>query len=238
MLRTSTDILKSMKNRFYQTVRDFPSLEITDKRDSQIRLAEWLCRLPHHPWTPMACSTPAKSPLDEVSAIGKILNFNWSSPPFPATYETREDLQGEKGNGRKRSREKCHEMQITVDSLEESKSKSLGSYAIDDSIIPERRPRACDLDRTKTPRRLRNPQLQLLGVKQNSFTSGWWVESNVRLEVAPPPPPPQPPARENVSFRKCFLHFKGNRIDAEAVHIRFAIRPLAIKDYDASNNKE
>jgi len=157
MLRASTDILKSMKNGFYQTIRDFPSLEITDKRDSQICFAEWLCRLPHHPWIPMACLTPGKSPLDEVSAVGKIINFNWSSPPFPAINETREDLQEEKRNGRKRGRDKCPETQITVDSLDESKGKFLESYAIDESIIPERRPRAYDLDRTKTPLRLRHP---------------------------------------------------------------------------------
>lgn len=155
--RISTDILKSMKNRVYQTVQEFPSVEITDKLNSQIRFAQWLCRLPHHPWTPMACSTPSKSPLDEVPAIGEIIDLNWSSPPFPATYETSDDRQEEDQNGRMRSRETCPQMETTLDSLDESKGKFLGSYAIDDSIIPERRPRAYDLDRTKTPRRLRHP---------------------------------------------------------------------------------
>ena len=141
MLRTSTDILNSMKNRFYQTVQDFPSLEITDILDPQIRLVQWLSRLPYHPWTPMACSTPSKSPLDEVSATGKVFNFNWSFPCVPSTYDTGEGLQEEKPTNRKKSKEKCPS----------------GSHVIDDNITPERRPRAYDLDRTKTPRRLRHP---------------------------------------------------------------------------------
>ena len=105
----------------------------------------------------MACSTSGKSPLDEVSAIGEILDFSRSSPPFPATHETSDDLQVEKRESRKRSRVKSPEMETTLDSLDESKGKYHGSYAIDDNIIPERRPRAYDLDRTKTPRRLRHP---------------------------------------------------------------------------------
>lgn len=157
MLRTSTDILKSIKNRFYQTVQDFPSLEIPDKLDSQIRFAQWLSRSTYHPRTPMACSTPGKSPLGEVCPTAKILNFNWQSPPAPTTYETREDLQEEKPNNRKRNRERCPEMEMRLDSLDESKGKFLGSYVIDDSITPERRPRAYDLDRTKTPRHFRHP---------------------------------------------------------------------------------
>ena len=136
-------------------VQDFPCVEITDKLNSQICFAQWLCRLPHHPWTPLACSTPGKSPLDEVPAMGELLDFNWSSSPFPATCETSDDLQEEERDSRKRSREACPE--ITPDSLDESKGKFLGSYAIDDNIIPERRPMAYDLDRTKTPRRLRHP---------------------------------------------------------------------------------
>ena len=138
-------------------VQDFPFVEITDKLNSQIRFAQWLCRLPHHPWTPLAFSIPGKSPLDEVPAIGELLDSNWPSPPFPATYKTSEDLREEERDSRKRSRETCPEMEITLESLDESKGKFLGSYAIDDSITPERRPRAYDLDRTKTPRRLRHP---------------------------------------------------------------------------------
>ena len=157
MLRTSTDILKSIKNRFYQTVQDLPSLEIPDKLDSRIRFAQWLSRLPYHPLTPMACSTPGKSPLGELPPTTKTFNFNWPSPPTPATYETREDLEEEKRNNRKRSRERCPEMEMRLDSLDKSKDKFLGSYVIDDSITPERRPRAYDLDRTKTPRHLRHP---------------------------------------------------------------------------------
>ena len=95
--------------------------------------------------------------LDSSQTMGPLLDFDWSSPPFPATYETSDDLQEEKRDSRKRSREKCPEIEITSDGLDESKGKFLGSYAIDDSIIPERRPRAYDLDRTKTPRRLRHP---------------------------------------------------------------------------------
>lgn len=141
MLRVSTDILKSIKNRFYKTVQDFPSLEITDTLDPQIRLLQCLSRLPYYPWTHLSCSTPGNNSLDEDSATGKIFNFNWSFPCTPAKYEAREGLQEKKPTNRKRSGEKYPS----------------GSHAIDDNITPERRPRAYDLDRTKTPRRLRHP---------------------------------------------------------------------------------
>ncbi|XP_078348032.1 uncharacterized protein LOC144633115 isoform X2 [Oculina patagonica] len=153
--RSSTDIVKSIKNRFYHTVQGSPSLKIPSKRNSQIRFAQLLSFLPYQALTPMACSSPGKSSLSELSlssTAANVLNFD-SSPAAPAAYDTVEDFEEKQQKNWEVSSEECSEMTMKVDSSDEWNEETPGRpFVIDDSITPQCRPRAYDLDRSKTPR--------------------------------------------------------------------------------------
>lgn len=155
--RSSTDIVNSIKNRFYQAVQGSPSLEIPDQLDSQIRFAQLLSCLPYQALTPMACSTPGKTPPSEFSPASpaspatNVFNFNF---PVPAQAESDvgEDLQLKHKNPEE-SRNDSPEVPMNVDHTDERKEEIFGRpCVIDDSITPERRPRAYALVRPRTPR--------------------------------------------------------------------------------------
>lgn len=100
----------------------------------------------------MACSSPGKSLLGELSPATNVLNFNLPVPA-EATCDTRVDSPAKQQNNWEESKQESLEMPMKVDSLDEWKEESHGcSYVIDDNITPVHRPRAYDLDRSKTRR--------------------------------------------------------------------------------------
>ena len=147
-LSTSTDVLKSIKYRFYQTVQDLPFPEIPDKLDSQIRFAQWLSRLPYQALTPMACSTPGRNSFGEFSPANNAFNLDM---PVPASAEGK-DLQ-QKHNSREGDRENCPESPMKHNHSEEWKEEIHGRFCvIDDNITPVRRPRAYALVKSRVSR--------------------------------------------------------------------------------------
>ena len=151
-LSTSTDIVNSIKNRFYQTVQSLPSLEIPGELDSQVRLAQWLSQLPYQALTPMVYSKPCRSPLGELSPATNVFNFHL---PVPASAEcdVGEELLG-KQNSLGKSGEHCPEIPVKDDHPDERKEEIFGRlYVVDDSITPKHRQRAYALCGSRTPRK-------------------------------------------------------------------------------------
>ena len=103
----------------------------------------------------MACSTPSKSPLSELSPASPATNVFRFNLPFPVTAECEvgENPQEERNN-QKESGENCAEVLMKVDQPDGKKEEILGRPCVtDDSIVPQRRPRAYALGRTRNPQK-------------------------------------------------------------------------------------
>ena len=103
----------------------------------------------------MACSTPSKSPLSELSPASPATNVFRFNLPFPVTAECEvgENPQEERNN-QEESGENCGEVPMKVNQPDEGKEEILSRPCMTaDNIIPQRRPRAYALDRTSNPQK-------------------------------------------------------------------------------------
>ena len=152
--RSSTELVNSIKNRFYKTSESFSPLGIPET-DSMVLCAQWLSRLPCQALLPMFFPKSAKNPFGDIPAASKAFSFDLLVPSSAAKdrdsgvhssscytpmaddlSDTTDDLQ---------------EISMKVNCLEGREDGIVGSPCVtEDNIIPESRPRAYALDRSNS----------------------------------------------------------------------------------------
>ena len=155
--RNSTELVKSIKNRFYKTRERLTSLDIPDT-DSMVLCAQWLSRLPCQALMPMFYSKTAKSPSGDISAAANGFNLDFdlflpSSPAkdgdsgvhSPSCNTPMADDLSDAGDLQEKST-KVNRLNDSKDGIVET------AYVVDDSIIPKPRQRVYAIDRSGTPR--------------------------------------------------------------------------------------